>query len=407
MTSGTIIEWLKNEGDEVEKGEVLFVVENDKSTVDVEAVDNGILSKIVVPENQKVDVGAIVAWLTAPGEDIPEGDTEATEKTAPAEEKQPAPSDTGPFKEQEEIVYEKAVRTAEEKIAMSPIEDGFVPASPRARSLAEENGIDLASLKGSGPEGSIIERDIIDRAGKDTFTETVEVEEDTEIKPLSRVQVIGARKMIQSWTSIPQFTLQRKSDVTQLKELYAYLKKTSLPNISFNLLLVKIISKAVLQYPLLNSRLVDEETVEVFRKINMGIAMDSDRGLVVPVIKDITGKDLDVISEEWKRKTAWISSGKDTPDDFSDATITVSNLGMFGISSFRAIVVPPQVAILSIGAASPKAVMSTSGEICFKTLMELGITADHRVVDGAYAARFLETVSQLIETPAAAFIPSR
>jgi pyruvate dehydrogenase E2 component (dihydrolipoamide acetyltransferase) len=379
MTKGTIIEWLNKEGDEIEKGRPLFVVENDKSTVEIEAPADGLLAQILIPEDQEVEVGTVVGILTASGEEAV--------KAAPMEA--------------------AAIREPAAETGGSQRDDGFILASPRARALAKERGIDLSMLQGSGPEKSVVESDVLavgdfvggpaggpaDRSRERWEGTPAGV---SEIRSLSRVQVKGAAKMVESWSTIPQFTLQRETDARAAVDVYQYTKGQGEEKIPLNILLVKAIARAVKDYPLLNSRLVEEDKVEVFHRVNVGVAMDSERGLLVPVLKDAAGRSLVELAREWNEIVFRIKAGSDTPNDYAEATISVSNLGMYGVKSFRAVVVPPQVAILSLGAI----IDGPSGE----KKMEMGITADHRVVDGAYAAKFLERAAALIRQPAAIFL---
>ncbi len=386
MNEGTILEWIKKEGDAVEVGDVLFVVESDKAALDVEAQESGILREIIVPELSTVPVGTVVGVLTAEGEVIPE---EVTIQNVNAENKS-------------EKVEEKVTSKEKEKEKSSPINadspSSYILASPRARDLAQKYKFDLKEVSGTGPQGSIVEGDVLDFLKK---KQDVLAGMDGEIA-LSRIKMAGAEKMTESWNTIPQFTLYATMNVDSLLEAYSYFKNTCTIPISLNVLFAKIIAHAIKKYPLMNSTWLGNGKVRLYKEVNIGIAMNTEEGLIVPVLKSCNEKEVEIISREWVDIVGRIRGKVYSVDDVNGATITLSNLGMFGVNKFRAIINPPQVAILGIGQTERKAIEAEGGEgIIFKTIITVSLTADHRIIDGAYGAKFLSELRKMIENPIA------
>ena len=367
MTEGLIMEWKKREGETVKKGQVLFDVENDKATIDIEAQTDGVLAKIVIAEKVTVPVGTIVGYIAAAGD------------LAPPDEPIPVKRD-----------------------------DGFVLASPFARKAAGSLGIDLSDLTGTGPGGAVIGRDV-PVGGAKAANIAAEDRPATKLPlpvssvefidvSLSRIGKIAAERMTESWTTIPQFTLYDEADADILLRLAERFKKGGEP-VSLTAILAKLLAHAAQSYPLVNASWIGEGKVRTFKSVNVNIAMDTPDGLVVPVLRDCAkrgfkdlGADLRLLAEKAKGRAL-------TPEDYEGGTITLSNLGMFGVKRFRAIVNPPQTAILAVGALSDKVTAGACGGFESKKFLEYSITADHRAVDGAYAARFMASLKSLIENP--------
>lgn len=402
MDEGTVFEWSKKENDAVGKGDILLVVENDKSTVDVESQYEGILGKILVQEGETVPVGTPIAWIVAEGEEVPaEADAaqeqaaaEATEAAADASEQAPAaaPASAAP-----------AGSTAHAGTAA----DGFVLASPRARALAQEKGLDLAGIAGSGPEGSVLEKDILAAVESGAAIATgpaapAPVAATASGKPediaLTRIQAVGAERMVESWQNVPQFTLQREIDAEAVLRLSAHFKESSETKISLNIILAKIFAHALAAHPRLNAEWLGGGKIRQYPWVHVGIAMDTPNGLMVPVLKDCTTRGFAALAQDWRTTAETVKAGKAGPAELTGATVTLSNLGMFGIGWFRAIVNPPQAAILALGGVERRQVETPSGP-AFRSIVQATITADHRVVDGAYAARFMQSFAQMVENP--------
>lgn len=414
MDEGTVFEWSKKENDPVKKGEVLLVVENDKSTVDVESQYEGILGKILVAEGETVPVGAPIAWIVAEGEEVPAdaGTTAGTEEaeTAPeapaagTEEATETPAGTRPAAGAGAAPQSGAAKAG-------TAADGFVLASPRARALAAEKGVELAQIAGSGPEGSVLEKDVLTAiesgaaapaAAAATAAPGAPVyataSGKSEEVALTRIQAVGAERMVESWQNVPQFTLQREIDAEALLRLQAHFRETSETRISLNIVLAKIFAHAIAAHPRLNAEWIGNGKIRQHPSVNVGIAMDTAGGLMVPVLKDCTTRGFAALAQDWQATAETVKAGKAGPAELTGATVTLSNLGMFGVGWFRAIVNPPQAAILALGGVERKPVETASG-IAFRSVIQATITADHRVVDGAYAARFMQSFAKMVENP--------
>lgn len=403
MTEGLIMEWKKREGETVKKGEVLFDVENDKATIDVEAQTDGVLAKIVIAEKVTVPVGTIVGYIAAADEKIPD------------EAKLPAQKDSARFADKAALIEEspdetmaKAEMTSRDAMRTARPSDGFILASPFARKAADSLRIDLASVVGSGPEGAVIGRDLpAPEAAARGATAAIKPAAKLSSPasnlafvdiPLSRIGKIAAERMSESWTTIPQFTLYDEADADILLRLAERFKKGGEP-VSLTAIIAKLLAHAAQAYPLVNASWIGEGKVRAFASVNVNIAMDTPDGLVVPVLRDCAkrsfkalGADLRLLAEKAKNRAL-------STEDYEGGTITLSNLGMFGVRRFRAIVNPPQTAILAVGALSDKVMAGAGGGFESKKFLEYSITADHRAVDGAYAARFMANLKSLIENP--------
>lgn len=403
MTEGQIMEWKKREGETVKKGQVLFDVENDKATIDVEAQIDGVLAKIVIAEKITVPVGTIVGFIAAAGESVADRD-QSPLREAPGETSDQA----APVKDSARTTPVEPGAAIRDETGSPMRDDGFVLASPFARKTAESLGIDLSDLNGTGPGGAVIGRDL-PLGEAVTANIAAEARRATTLPPpvsglpfadvaLTRIGKIAAERMTESWTTIPQFTLYDEADADILLRLAERFKKAGEP-VSLTAILAKLLAHAARNYPLVNASWIGEGKVRTFASVNVNIAMDTPDGLVVPVLRDCAkrsfralGADLRLLAEKAKGRA--LSS-----EDYEGGTITLSNLGMFGIKRFRAIVNPPQTAILAVGALSDKVTMGAGGGFESKKFLEYGITADHRAVDGAYAARFMASLKSLIENP--------
>ena len=368
MTQGTLIEWLKKPGEKITKGEILFTVENDKAVVEVEAQADGVLAEVLVPEGGNQEVGKPVAYIDSIQE--------------------------------ENSDYSRDRRSVDVK--------SFILASPLARKIASDKDLNLASIQGTGPEGAVLEQDVLGflstrGESQPVAKESVALSKESPgslkgtIQKLSPIRSTAAERMVQSWTTIPQFTLWMEVEADNLFEFHQQLKEQSTP-VSLTVILAKLLAVTLEKFPLLNASFREGGNVEVFPSVNLGIAMDTPDGLIVPVLKDCNKKSVLILSEEWKGMMERVRQNRVLGDDMKDGTFTLSNLGMFGVQRFQAIINPPQAAILSVGNATrrPK---EEKERIVFVTTVELGISADHRVVDGAYAACFLQALKHAVESP--------
>lgn len=416
MSEGTISKWRKQEGDIIKQGEILFEVETDKLTNEFQSTSEGILRKILVKEGT-VPVLAPVAILGAADEDIT-----ALLDRAGAVNSEPEKADV-------EAEDTKA------DIQASAAPGVRVKASPRAKKLAQDLGVDINLVQGTGPGGSITENDIknyaeqpkqenkvsptaavvADKLGVDTG----KIEKDTRImkddvikfkiseelekyaapqefrKPMSSMRKVIAKRMLESKETSPAVSFNIKVDTTAMKQLREELNDVF--KVSYNDILVKILSRVLLEFPLLNSSLEDNEIV-TRNYANIGVAVALPDGLLVPVVKYANVKGLKEISQDIKTMAEKAKTNELSPDELKGGTFTISNLGMYGIESFTPIINQPEVAILGVNAIKEETVIA-NGEIKIKPLMGLSLTADHRVVDGAVAAEFLARLKQYIEKP--------
>ncbi|HOX12458.1 MAG TPA: dihydrolipoamide acetyltransferase family protein [Spirochaetia bacterium] len=427
MTEGLLTEWSKKEGDEVRKGDLLFSVENDKAVLPVESQADGILANVSARAGDVVPVGTPVALILAAGETAPtsaQADSGARPAAAPAvpaawSTAAPAPAEA-PSREAAPAAPIPTT-AAVPKTAESPTQkatDGFVLASPRARHLASAAGLDLGSIPGTGPGGAVVERDLpvsaraadpgagaVSAASRPsaspspgTFAAAPGLPGGSELVTLPRVGQVGAERMAKSWAEIPQFTLYAEACASELLRIHARGKEAGNPA-SVTVLLAGLLARALRDFPRLNASWEGNGRVRTYRAVNVGVAVDGPDGLVVPVLRDCGIKGFSELARELaglaeRAKTRTLYS-----DDLSGGTVTLSNLGMFGIKRFRAIVNPPQTAILAAGAVERKPVETEDGDIRFLPYLEISVTADHRAVDGAYAARFLARYKELIEDP--------
>ncbi|MHA1649270.1 MAG: 2-oxo acid dehydrogenase subunit E2 [Candidatus Helarchaeota archaeon] len=374
MEEGTIIKWLKHEGDEIKRGEEIVEIETDKVTMKLEAPASGILYKILATEKQVVPVGNIIALITAPGEVV--SDIESL-----IEEKPEIPTTTTPSAPPPpNIRREQGARI-------------FI--SPRARKLAQDKGVDYTQIRGTGPGGRIIERDIIN-----FINQGASVPLEAKTIPLEGIRKIIAKKMSLSLSEIPQLTYTSEVDMTEALKIRKYflnLYKNEDIKITMTDIIAKTVIAVIKKYPIFNSSL-EGNTILIKEHINLGIAVATDRGLIVPVIHNAENKSLKEISINIRNLARKAREGTLSLDEVSGGTFTVSNLGMFGIEVFTPIINPPEAAILGIGKMIQKPIVK-EGRIQIAPLMILSLTHDHRIMDGVDAANFLAEMKSLLENP--------
>jgi len=396
MTEGKILRWLKKEGDSVKRGDIIAEIETGKVDIEVEAFASGVLGKIVAQEGETVPVGQVIAVIAAPGEKAPEVRAEAAMETPPS-----------PLLEKTAVEERPAGITER------------VPASPLAKKLAQERGVDLHLIKGTGPSGRITKEDVEAFLGtKEPPPATMAPPEpqvvvppaqvtpsevEYEERPLSRMRQTIARRMAESKRTIPHFEVAVEVDMTEaLKLRKAFNETFEGIKVTVTDLIVKAVAFALRQHPELNASYAGE-TVRVHTRVNIGIAVAIQDGLVTPVISDCAEKPLKEIAKEAHEKAERAREGRFKPQDVVQGTFTVSNLGMFDIESFTAIINPPEAAILAVGSVVPKPVVK-EGQITVSDRMRVTLSVDHRVADGATAARFLQTFKQLLEQPLPLFL---
>jgi pyruvate dehydrogenase E2 component (dihydrolipoamide acetyltransferase) len=432
MEEGTIVEWKKKTGDEVKQGDVLAEVESDKATFDLEAESGGVLS-ILVEQGVPAKIGAPIARI---------GDASAapaTEKVkappaggapVPAAATSPAsvevkpevgsqPPDETPM---EESVVEEPEERAPDAPSLDGKGDGLVKASPLAKRLAAEMGVDLASLKGSGPEGRIVKEDVLAAAGTSRPSERRGAGRaqgalsdaqprapgpDVEVVEPSRMQATIARRMAEAKSTIPEFQVTVEARVDEAVSMRRQLKD-SVPGadkVTMTDMLVRACALALRKFPDVNSSWVDGK-FQRKRAINIGLAVAPSQGmgLLVPVVHDADAKDLIQISIESRQVIERARSGRPSEGDLSGATFSISNLGMFGVDEFVAIINPPEAAILAVGAIKDVPVVE-DGRIVPGKVMRMTLSVDHRVFYGATAAQFMAEVKRLIENPVTLVVP--
>jgi pyruvate dehydrogenase E2 component (dihydrolipoamide acetyltransferase) len=377
MEEGTVREWLKKEGDPVRKGDVLVVVESDKASFDVESPGDGVLLKVVVAEGGVVPVGAPIGVVGAPGSLLPDLGPAA----APVSRAQPA---AGP-----------APAAAP---AARPAAAGRVQVSPVARTLAQEMGVDLAAMTGSGP-GGLITRDDVRRAAESKGSAGPDAE-DIVVVPLSPMRRTIAERMQRSWRDAPMVTLVAQADVAALLAR----REAEGGRVSINDLILRGTAIALTGHPRLNGWWIKDQLQQV-RDVNLGVAVAVEDGLVVPVVRAAQRKTVAEIAAEVAALSGKARAGRLATADVADGTFSVSNLGAWGIDLFTPIINPPQVAILGIGRVS-RVPRETATGVAFTSAVALCLVFDHRAVDGATGAAMLQTLVQVLGDPARIFGPA-
>jgi pyruvate dehydrogenase E2 component (dihydrolipoyllysine-residue acetyltransferase) len=388
MESGTIVRWLKAEGDTVEKGEVLYELDTEKATQEVEAEASGTLLRILAQEGEEIDVGAAIAVIGEPGEDVPDAEP------APAAQEEPKPE----AKPEPEPEPEPA---AVEEARPAPSADGGrLKASPLARRIARERGIDLASLHGTGPEGRIVAEDV-ERAERTAAPAAAPeaAPAEVEVVPLTGVRKAIARRMTEAWEA-PVFQIAMSADMTAAIRLRAALVarlREGEAKPTYSDILAKVCAAALMRHRAVNALFAGDE-IQLVPTANIGIAVAIPNGLVVPVQRSCEAKTIQELADERVDLVARARVGQLRQEELEGGTFTVSNLGMYGVERFVAVLNPPQAAILAVGAIEERAVVR-DGEIVALPILELTLTCDHRSIDGATASEFLRTVKQSLEEP--------
>ena len=357
--TGKLVSWLKKEGEQVRKGEMLLEVETDKAVVEIEAAGDGVLGGIVAQPGDVVQVGRTIAWLLQPGESPP-----AATAAAPVSGRTMSPSASS---------GSAAPAVAAPAAAAGP------RLSPKARKLAQEHGVDIASLKGSGPGGEILADDILAAAKKGG------VEADLQVRRSTAARLM-AERTTQSWTTVPHFFLTRHVDATALnaarEKQLAAIEKSHGVRVTHSDLLVAAVARALKKHPRMNA---------LNERVNVAIAIAVEDAVVTAVIPDADKTSIADIAARRRDLTERARAGRLQPADIGGATFTISNLGMFDVDAFTAIIVPPQAGILAVGAIADR-VVAVDGKAVVRPTLTLTLSSDHRAVDGAAAAAFLKDV---------------
>ena len=438
MTKGKIGKWLVKEGDTVTQGQPLLEIETDKVVHEQESPTDGVIAQLLAEEGTNVPVNALLAIIGAPGEEVArvEADTapepvEVDTTPEPQASVQPAQPRATPPAMTVAPKASPAARQLAEKLAIdltevkasgpggrilesdvqryidlrgpAPIEETTrLKASPLARRLAKEHGVDLISIVGSGPDGRIVRDDVLQAsaAAEAAVIETPTLQQETEVIPMDGIREIIAERMTMSLQTNASVTLHTEVDATAFVELRGMLNdklQAREVSLTYTDLLVKVVANALREHPRLNTTLTDEG-IHLLPEINIGVAVALDDGLVVPVIRDADKERLSEISEQVRSFAERARSNQLTPGELQGGTFTITNLGNFGIDAFTPIINPPESAILGVGRILKKPVVHDD-EIVARSMLTLSLTFDHRVVDGAPAAQFLQTVSGYIQDP--------
>jgi pyruvate dehydrogenase E2 component (dihydrolipoamide acetyltransferase) len=416
MEEGTILRWLKSPGDQVERGEELVEIETDKANMVYEAPAAGALIELVAAEGDTLPIGEVIARVGEPGE-APSGDGAAADAHRERGEKAEADQTAEP----QEAPAEAPPVQAPAEPAPTARSDGRVKASPLARRIASENGLELAAISGSGPGGRIVKADVerAIAAGPAIEPEAAPAPAPGAVEPtpgvrerpetakgtvshedLTKLQQTVARRMAESKATAPHFYLSVDIDMSRAVEARARLKSAAAdgePVPSFNDMVVKASAIALREHPRANGAYRDGR-LELYSRVNVGVAVAGQNALVVPTVFDADRKGLRQIAAESRALAQRVRDGTITPPELSGGTFTVSNLGMFGISSFAAVINPPQAGILAVGAIAEQPVVR-DGEITTAHLMPVTLACDHRILYGADGARFLDRIRSLLEEP--------
>jgi pyruvate dehydrogenase E2 component (dihydrolipoamide acetyltransferase) len=389
MEAGTIVRWLKSEGDTVEKGEALYELDTDKVTQEVEAEASGTLLKILAQEGEEIAVGKRIAVIGEEGE--------AVEVEEDPQEDEQEEGSAGPIREEERERGRDASADGEpepEPEAKEPAQaNGRIKASPLARRVARERGIDLAGLIGTGPEGRIVAEDVERAVATPAHATAGAAPLEAEVVPLTSIRRTIAKRLTKAWEA-PVFQISMSADMTRAVALRERLRDEK---VTVTDVLTKLAAIALLRHREVNAHFADDE-IRIFPSANVGLAVATERGLVVPVIRDCERKSLVQIAADRGALVSRAREAKLTAEDLEGGTFTISNLGMYGVEQFIAVLNPPQAAILAVGAIEERPV-AESGELVVRPLMSMTLTCDHRAVDGAKAAEFLREVKTLLEEP--------
>jgi pyruvate dehydrogenase E2 component (dihydrolipoamide acetyltransferase) len=422
MEEGTVLKWLVDVGGEVKRGEPLVEIETDKANMTYEADTDGVLIEVLAEEGETLPIGQVIARIGAAGE-AGQGAGGGEQVAGDGAQAEPASEEPEPEPEEKAAEEEQAPATRHPSPATSAGDgNGRVKASPVARRMAREMGLELAGISGTGPGGRIVKADIEAAAqGGGTAVKERPAEAEapatrppppapgdageadgakgrTTIQELTRLQKTVSRRMAESKATAPDFQLNMEIDMSGCVELRARLKEVSGPAPSFNDMVVKAAANALAEFPRANGAYRDGQW-ELYSRVNVGIAVAAQGTLVVPTIFDADKKSLGAIARDARELIGKVRDGNITPPELGGGTFTVSNLGMYGIESFSAVINPPQAAILAVGALQKKPVVDDSGRIVARDMMGVTLICDHRILYGADAAEFLARIRQLLEKP--------
>jgi pyruvate dehydrogenase E2 component (dihydrolipoamide acetyltransferase) len=406
MSEGKIAQWMKKEGDEVKVGEVVAQVETEKATLDIEAFESGVLLSIIGKAGDTVPVGRPIAWLGAKGEKVPVAPPAAAARKEDGAKKAAAPA-PAPARAPEPVraAPAPAVSAAPSMAAPMPRSGARVIASPVARKVARERGVDLGAIQGSGPGGRVVLADL-ERAPAPAAAPAARRRRELpprrqlreERLALTPMRKAIAKNLALSKPGAPHFYLQTSVDMRRAMALREQLNEMGQGEVSLNDVVMKAVADALTRHPEMNAAF-DSEGMVRHGGVHLGMAVAIDEGLLTPVIRDADGRSIFEIAKMAKDLAQRARAKRLKPEEYQGGTFTVSNLGMFGIDSFYAIINPPEAAILSVGAAQKVPWVDEAGALVAMERCTLGLSGDHRAIDGAVGARFLQTLKGVLESP--------
>lgn len=395
MTEGNLARWLKKEGDKVNPGEVIAEIETDKATMEVEAVDEGILAKIVIPQNsQNVPVNSLIAVLSEEGEEK----TDIDAFIAKNNNVSPSPKTDANLPKPHENIAK-----VEEQVAVIKHNTSKIFASPLAKRLAKMGNIRLESVKGSGPHGRIVKQDILSYTPNIVHNKIVSRNpEEYRLVPNNNIRKIIAKRLLESKQTVPHFYLSIECNVDKLLDIREDINKSfsedKSTRISVNDFIILAVAKALQEVPNANASW-GEDAIRYYNNVDISVAVAIENGLVTPIVKNANQKNIIELSREMKELIKKAKDNKLIPEEFQGGGFTISNLGMYGIKNFNAIINPPQSCIMGVGASAKRAIVKND-QVTIATIMDVTLSADHRVVDGAVGAEFLAAFKKFIESPA-------
>ena len=417
METGTITKWNINEGDTVSSGDILCEVETDKATMEYESNDEGVILKILIPEGGKASVGIPIAIIGEEGEDINDLVTES----------KAASQDLTGMKKAE---VTGGINSTEKDDIVSTSEivnrKGSIKASPLARKMAQDNSIDIRTIIGSGPGGRVIKRDVesaikqgksgktmIAGAKRGLTPKPVKSAKETKprqiipakdkITPVLHKRSIIAKRLSESKFSAPHYYMRASINMDSIVNARKVLNQTNPAKISMNAIILKIVAEALKKNPMVNASW-QNDTIIQYGRIDIGLAVAQEDGLITPVVRNINDKSILKIEEELKNLIEKARNNKLQPEEYTDATFTISNMGSYGVEEFTAIINPPGSAILAVGAIQKQPVVDENGRIIIQEIAKYNLSCDHRVIDGVVAADFMKDLKSLMETPLLLFI---
>ncbi len=401
MSEGKITKWLKKEGDKVNSGDGIAECETDKSNLEIEATDSGTLLKIVAPAGSSTPVGGVIAWIGKPGEAIPDA-------PAPAAPVAAAPAPAAPVAAAPRPAPVLSAVPAKPKPSPAPVAAPAASAerlraSPLARKMAETQGIDLTSVPGSGPNGRIVKRDVEEAMATPAKGKPAQILRSTpgvrlppDELPVTSMRKVIAQRLTEVKPGVPHFYLTIEVEMDQALKLREEAKAQDL-KISVNDVLVKATAMAVRRFPRINQVFAGDRILQL-KTVDVGVAVAIEDGLITPVVRDADVKGIGEIAQEIRELADRAKRKALKPEEYTGGSITVSNLGMFGIDSFIAVINPPQSAILAVGKVEPKVVVRDN-QMVIRQMMSLTLSGDHRVIDGAVGAQYLQELRSLLEHP--------